>query len=142
MRRPSFVSALTLALGVAIGIIGQQNTNAQTPDSRVADLVRAGKLRVGVGVVAPHWAIKDPQANCGPWQWTSLAPTQRALKLSWSQRNIRAPAVLGGVKDSAWDVGFVAIDPLPRDCRLLSPVSERAGVRGVQVAPPGNTGTQ
>ena len=61
MRRLLFLLALTLVLGIAVGLIGQQTANAQpVRDPRVADLVQAGKLRAGLGVVAPHWAIKDP----------------------------------------------------------------------------------
>ena len=113
MRRTTFISALTLALGVAIGILGPQNANAQTSDSRVADLVRAGKLRVGVGVVAPHWAVKDPQT--GELRGVAV-DVARALARRIGIELVAVeypspPAVLGGLKDSAWDVGFLAIDP-------------------------------
>ena len=113
MRRTTFISALTLALGVAIGILGPQNANAQTSDSRVADLVRAGKLRVGVGVVAPHWAVKDPQTGELRGVAVDIA---RALARRLGIELVAVeypspPAVLGGLKDSAWDVGFLAIDP-------------------------------
>jgi polar amino acid transport system substrate-binding protein len=113
MRRTTFVSALTLALGVAIGIVGQQNANAQTPDLRVVDLVRAGKVRVGLGVVAPHWAIKDPQTGELRGVAVDMA---RALATRLKIELVTVeypspPAVLGGLMDGAWDVGFLAIDP-------------------------------
>ena len=113
MRRTIFFSALTLALGVVIGILGQQNSNAQTADSRVADLIRAGKLRAGVGVVAPHWAVKDPQTGELRGVAVDIA---RALARRIGIELVAVeypspPAVLGGLKDSAWDVGFLAIDP-------------------------------
>ena len=113
MRRTTFVSALTLALGVAIGVVGQQNANAQTSDSRVADLIRAGKVRVGVGVVAPHWAVKDPQTGELRGVAVDIA---RALATRLKIELVAVeypspPAVLGGLKDNAWDVGFLAIDP-------------------------------
>jgi len=113
MRRTTFVSALTLALGVAIGVVGQQNANAQTSDSRVADLVQAGKVRVGVGIVAPHWAIKDPQTGELRGVAVDIA---RALARRLGVELVAVeypspPAVLGGLKDNAWDVGFLAIDP-------------------------------
>ena len=113
MRRTTFVSALALALGVAIGILGQQIANAQTADSRVADLVRAGKLRAGVGVVAPHWAVKDAQTGELRGVAVDIA---RALARRIGIELVAVeypspPAVLGGLKDSAWDVGFLAIDP-------------------------------
>jgi polar amino acid transport system substrate-binding protein len=113
MRRTTVVSALTLTLGVAIGIHGQQIANAQTADSRVADLVRAGKLRAGVGIVAPHWAVKDPQT--GELRGVAI-DIARALARRIGIELIAVeypspPAVLGGLKDGAWDVGFLAIDP-------------------------------
>src|SRR5437588_7028856 len=113
MRRTTFVSALTLALGVAIGVVGQQNANAQTSDSRVADLIRAGKVRVGVGVVAPHWAVKDSQTGELRGVAVDIA---RALATRLKIELVAVeypspPAVLGGLKDNAWDVGFLAIDP-------------------------------
>ena len=113
MRRTTFISALTLALGVAIGILGQQNSNAQTADPRVVDLIRAGKLRAGVGVVAPHWAVKDPQTGELRGVAVDIA---RALARRIGIELVAVeypspPAVLGGLKDSAWDVGFLAIDP-------------------------------
>jgi len=113
MRRTTFISALTLALGVAIGILGQQNSNAQTADPRVADLIRVGKLRAGIGVVAPHWAVKDPQTGELRGVAVDIA---RALARRIGIELVAVeypspPAVLGGLKDSAWDVGFLATDP-------------------------------
>jgi len=110
MKRTTIISALTLALGVAIG---QQNSNAQTADPRDVDLIRAGKLRAGVGVVAPHWAVKDPQT--GELRGVAV-DVARALARRIGIELVAVeypspPAVLGGLKDSAWDVGFLAIDP-------------------------------
>ena len=113
MRRTTFISALTLALGVAIGILGQQNSNAQTADSRVVDLIRAGKVRAGVGVVAPHWAVKDAQT--GELRGVAIDVARalaRRIGIELVAVEYPSPPVdLGGLKDSAWDVGFLAIDP-------------------------------
>lgn len=113
MRRTTFVSILALALGVAIGILGQQLGNAQTIDPRIADLVGAGKLRAGVGVVAPHWAVKNPQTGELRGVAVDIA---RALARRIGIELIAVeypspPAVLNGLKDNAWDVGFLASDP-------------------------------
>ena len=114
VRRTTFISALTLGLGIAVGVLGQQIANAQqAPDRRVSDLVGAGKLRVGIGVVAPHWAVKDPQTGELRGVAVDIA---RALARRIGIELVAVeypspPAVLGGLKDSAWDVGFLAIDP-------------------------------
>ncbi len=114
MRRTALISALTLALGIAAGVVGQQIANAQQArDPRVADLVRTGKLRVGVGVVAPHWAIKDPRTGELRGVAVDIArilATRLGIELVVVEYP-SPPAVLGGLKDSAWDVGFLAIDP-------------------------------
>ena len=112
MRRAALISALTLTL--ALGIVDQQIANAQqAPDARVADLVRAGKLRAGVGVVAPHWAIKDPQTGELRGVAVDIARALAArLRIELVAVEYPSPpAVLNGLKDSAWDVGFLAIDP-------------------------------
>ena len=114
MRRTTFILALTLGVGVAVGALGPQIANAQqAPDRRVADLVGAGKLRAGIGVVAPHWAVKDPQTGELRGVAVDIA---RALARRIGIELVAVeypspPAVLGGLKDSAWDVGFLAIDP-------------------------------
>jgi polar amino acid transport system substrate-binding protein len=113
MRRTAFVSALTLALGITIGILERQNLNAQTTDPRIADLVRAGKLRAGVGVVAPHWAVKNPQTS--ELQGVAVDVARALARRIGIELVVveypSPPAVLNGLKDNAWDVGFLAIDP-------------------------------
>src|SRR5712691_11826649 len=113
MRRATFISALTLTLGVAIGILGQKIANAQIADPRVADLVRTGKLRAGVGVVAPHWAVKDPATGELRGVAVDIA---RALAKRLGVELVMVeypspPSVLDGLETGAWDVGFLAIDP-------------------------------
>jgi polar amino acid transport system substrate-binding protein len=114
MRRTSFILTLAWALGITVGFIGQQIANAQqATDQRVADLVGAGKLRAGVGVVAPHWAVKDPQT--GELRGVSV-DVARALATRLGIQLVTVeypspPAVLDGLKIGAWDVGLLAIDP-------------------------------
>src|SRR6266571_2606978 len=114
MRRTACTLALILALGMAVGIVELQIANGQqAPEPRIADLVRAGKLRVGVGVVAPHWAIKDPQTGELRGVAVEIA---RALATRLGIELVAVeypspPAVLDGLKVDAWDVGFLAIDP-------------------------------
>jgi hypothetical protein len=59
-KRPLIAIVFGYCLGVPI------TAQAQGADTRVADLVQAGTLRAGVGVVAPHWAVKDP--STGEWR--------------------------------------------------------------------------
>jgi polar amino acid transport system substrate-binding protein len=114
MRRTARMLALTLALGFAVGAVGQQIAKGQqAPDPRIADLVRAGKLRAGVGVVAPHWAIKDPRT--GELRGVAV-DVARALATRLGIELVTVeypspPSVLEGLKVAAWDVGFLAIDP-------------------------------
>src|SRR5471030_2809338 len=48
---------LFLTLAQFAGAIAEAQ---QTPDPRIADLVMAGKLRLGLGLGSPALAIKDP----------------------------------------------------------------------------------
>ncbi len=115
MRRTALMLVLTLALGIAVGVIGEQVLNAQqAPDPRVADLVRAGKVRVGIGVVtSATWAVKDPVT--GEYRGVAM-DLARALAARLGVELVlteysSVPKVLEGVKDNAWDVGFLGIDP-------------------------------
>ena len=112
MRRTAFISALTLAIGIAVAVIGEQTHAQQTPDPRIADLVQAGKLRAGLGVVAPHWAIKDPTTGELRGVAVDLARAF-AARLGVELLPVEYPSptrVLDGLKDGAWDVGFLGID--------------------------------
>ena len=113
MRQVGLVTLIFTA-GIAIGIAGQQIGNAQqTSDPRVADLVQSGKLRAGIGVVAPHWAIKDPQTGELRGVAVDIA---RALAKRLGVEMVAVeypspPKVLDGLNADAWDVGFLGIDP-------------------------------
>jgi len=71
MRRIALMGVLTLTLGIGAEALGQQTSSPQqATDSRVADLVRAGKLRVGLGLGVPTLAIKDPATvRCAGRRW-------------------------------------------------------------------------
>jgi polar amino acid transport system substrate-binding protein len=105
---------LILVLGIAVGVLGGQIANAQqVPDPRVADLVQAGRIRAGVGVVAPHWAIKDVVTGELKGVAIDLA---RALAARLGVELVLVeypspPSVLEGLKVGAWDVGLLGIDP-------------------------------
>ena len=114
MRRTVLISALTLTLGVALGSVEQQIANAQqAPDPRVADLVRAGKIRVGLGLGLATTAIKD--LKTGELRGIAV-DLGRALAARIGVEFVpveypRPGAVMEGVRTGAWDVSFQAIDP-------------------------------
>ena len=114
MRRIVLMLALTLALGIGEEIISVQLLYAQqAPDPRVADLVKAGKLRVGLGLGSAVLAIKDPAT--GEVRGPSL-DLGRALaaRIGIELQPVEYPwpgAVPEGVRTNAWDVAFLAFDP-------------------------------
>ncbi len=114
MSQTTSVLALTLTLGIAVALGGAHLAYAQqAADPRVADLVRAGKVRVGVGVVAPHWAVKD--AATGELRGLAIDLARAfAARLGLVLVPVAypsPPSILEGLKSDAWDVGFLAIDP-------------------------------
>jgi polar amino acid transport system substrate-binding protein len=114
MSRTTSILTLTLALGIALVVTGTQTSYAQqAADPRVADLIRTGKVRVGVGVVAPHWAVKD--AATGELRGLAIDLARAfAARLGIALVPVAypsPPSILDGLKSDAWDVGFLAIDP-------------------------------
>lgn len=124
MKRNTVMLTLIVTVGIAVGAIGQQIANAQqAPDPRIADLVRSGKLRAGLGVVAPHWATKDSQTGELRGVAVDIA---RALATRLGVEMVAVeypspPKVLDGLKTGAWDVGFLAIDPVRAEVVDFSP---------------------
>ena len=114
MKRTGLVLALTLALVIAVAFIAEQISYAQqAPDPRVADVVQAGRVRVGVGLAAAHWASKDSATGELRGVAVDLA---RALGARLGVEVLLVeypspPRVLDGVKVGAWDVGFIGVDP-------------------------------
>lgn len=114
MRRVALTLALTLTLGIAAGVIGEQILNAQqAPDPRVADLVRAGRVRAGIGLGTPALATKDPVTGevRGPALDLGRALAARIGVEFVPVEYPRPGAVMEGVRTNAWDVAFLVIDP-------------------------------
>jgi polar amino acid transport system substrate-binding protein len=114
MKRTTLSFVLVLALAAAVAVVRRQVANAQpSADPRVADLVQAGKLRAGLGVVAPHWAVKDQKSGelRGVAVDIALALATHIGIVVVPVEYSSPPGVLEGLKFSAWDVGFLAIDP-------------------------------
>lgn len=114
MTRILVMLALTLALGIGADVAGGQVLYAQqTTDQRVADLVRAGGVRVGLGLGVPTLAVKDPATGelRGPAVDLGRALAARIGVEFVPVEYPRPGAVMEGVRIGAWDVAFLAIDP-------------------------------
>ena len=114
MRRITLMLALTWSLGIAAAVIGAQILSAQqAPDPRVADLIQAGKVRVGLGLGSPPVAIKDPVTGelRGPaWDLARALAARIGIGLLPVEYP-RPGAVMEGVRANAWDVALLGIDP-------------------------------
>ena len=85
----------------------------QVSDPRVSDLVRNGKLRVGIGLANRGSAIKDPATGELLGVAADLARAL-AARIGIELQPVEYPrpgAVLDGAPTNAWDVAFLVIDP-------------------------------
>ena len=107
--------ALAVVLGVETEIAGVQISYAQQgPDHGVADIIRAGKLRVGLGLGPPEMATRDPVSNEVRGPAVDIARAL-AARLGVELVLVEYPnvsRVLEGLKDGAWDAGFLGVDPV------------------------------
>jgi polar amino acid transport system substrate-binding protein len=111
VRRTPFTLALTLAIAVSAEPIEPLHAQ-QAPDPRVVDLVRAGKVRVGMGL-APATATKDPVTGELKGVGMDLARAL-AARLGVDLEPVEYPSLpktLEGLNAAAWDVAFLGIDP-------------------------------
>jgi len=86
---------------------------AQSSDKRVADLVQAGRLRVGIGLANLGSAIKDPTTGELRGIASDLARAL-AARIGVALQPVEYPrpgAVLDGAPAGVWDVAFLVIDP-------------------------------
>ena len=109
MKPAAFMLALTL--GFLLGVIETPYAQ-QPPDARVADLVQAGKVRLGVGL-APAVATKDPATGelRGPGVDLSRALAARIGVTLELVEYSSPPTTLEGVNTGAWDAAFLGVDP-------------------------------
>jgi polar amino acid transport system substrate-binding protein len=107
------VVALMLALGIGIGASGADQAYAQQgQDPRVADLIQAARLRVGIGLGTPALAIKNPTTGeiRGPAVELGRALAARVGIDFVAVEYPRPGAVIEGAGTKAWDVAFLAMD--------------------------------
>lgn len=84
-----------------------------TPGPRVADILRDGRIRVGIGLGSAQSAIKDPATGHVSGPSLDLARAL-AAKIGVQLQTVeyeRSGAILDGVKTGAWDVAFLTFDP-------------------------------
>jgi polar amino acid transport system substrate-binding protein len=101
---------------VGTGLFVTVSTAAQsqpTSDPRVADLVAAGKIRVGLGLGNHAAAMKDPATGELHGMAADLARAL-AARIGIALEVVQYPrpgAVFDGARTEAWDVTFLVIDP-------------------------------
>jgi polar amino acid transport system substrate-binding protein len=113
MKRIASMVAVTVALGAGMAA-GAQTTYAQaTQDARVADLVRAGELRAGLGLGVLMQAIKDPAT--GELRGVALEMARKlAARIGVKLVTVEYPrpgAVIDGLRTDAWDIAFLVFNP-------------------------------
>jgi polar amino acid transport system substrate-binding protein len=104
---------LLLILLLAIGTSAHIATAQQSKDARVADLIRASALRVGLGLGSPTSAIKNPSTGelRGPGLDLGRALAERIGVQFVAIEYPRPGAVLEGARNKAWDVAFLVFEP-------------------------------
>jgi polar amino acid transport system substrate-binding protein len=114
MRRLALAFSLAAVLGIGREFLGVQVSHAQkAADARVADLVEARRLRVGIGLGSPALAIKDPATGETRGPALDLGRALAAkIGVEFEPLYYQRPgAVLEGVRTNAWDVTFLVADP-------------------------------
>lgn len=100
---------MVLLLGTGIPAVHAQ----QSSDPRVADLVKAGKIRVALGLGSPALAMKD--ANSGDVRGPALdLASALAMKIGVQLETVEYPrpgAILGDAQKDKWDITFLVVDP-------------------------------
>jgi polar amino acid transport system substrate-binding protein len=106
--------ALVFALGIGGEFIEVKGVHSQqSGDPRVADWVRAGKVRVAIGLGSPALAIKN--ATTGEMRGPAV-DLGRALAARIGVEFVaveypRPGAIMDGIRTNAWDVTFLVADP-------------------------------
>jgi polar amino acid transport system substrate-binding protein len=97
-------------------------------DPRVADLVAAGRIRVGLGLGNHASAFKDPASGEMRGMAADLARAL-AARIGVALDVVEYPrpgAVFEGARTGAWDVTFLVVDPLRMAAADVSPAYMRS----------------
>jgi polar amino acid transport system substrate-binding protein len=134
MDRRRFVAAVAaLNLIAALGLpfdppLATAVRAESSSDPRVADLVAAGKVRVGLGLGNHASAFKDPATGEMRGVATDLARAL-AARIGVALEMVEYPrpgAVFEGARSGAWDVTFLVVDPLREAAADASPAYMRS----------------
>lgn len=105
--------AKIVGAALVIATVGAPGVYAQQFDPRISDLVQAGRVRVALGLGSPVLALKD--ASSGEVRGPALDLAKAlAEKIGVKLEVVEYPrpgAILGGLKNSEWDVTFLVADP-------------------------------
>jgi polar amino acid transport system substrate-binding protein len=113
-RQKAIFSALRYGLLMAFfqftpGIVKAE----QASDPRIADIVRVGKLRVGIGLANLVSGVKNPATGELRGVAVDIARALAArMKVELQAIEYARPGVvLEGARNNAWDVTFLVVDP-------------------------------
>jgi polar amino acid transport system substrate-binding protein len=111
MKQIARIITLTLLLGIGTG--AQTAFAEPSKDPRVADLVQAVSLRVGLGLGTPTLAIKNTTTGevRGPAVDLGRALAERVGVKFVAIEYARPGAILEGTRTNDWDVAFLVMDP-------------------------------
>ncbi len=108
------LAPLVFLLSMGGFVMGTQSAHAQkSTDPRIADVVRAGKVRVGIGLGSATLAIKDPATGETRGPALDLARAL-AARMGIELAPVEYPrpgAVIEGARNNGWDVAFLIVDP-------------------------------
>lgn len=113
-RKLIWLAAAVAILLVLGRLVGGSIVRAQpAPDPRVADLIRAGKIRVGIGLGNRASAMVDPATGELTGVAVDFARTL-AARVGVQLKTVEYPrpgAVFDGATTDAWDTTFLVVDP-------------------------------
>ena len=104
--------AISTGAAILFSSFAFARARSSTDDHRVADLVKAGKIRAGLAV-APIMATKDLTTGELRGVAVDLA-RELASQIGVELVQVAYPrpgAVMGGLHSNAWDIAFLGIDP-------------------------------
>ena len=105
-------NAIAMGAAIVLSPFGVSAARSAETDPRVADFVKAGKIRTGLAE-APIISTKDP--STGELRGVAV-DLSRELAARIGVELVQVPyprpgAVMAGLKSNEWDIAFLGIDP-------------------------------